>query len=124
MLYLSHAAPARSVLAYLPGTRRSAVRMCGAAVGSDSDSGRYVATSTDDVFFVSPLPSQRRRGRSRCGTPPPTTAASSRSGSWSTRSIYSPSAHGASTAARRPSLTTRCRGRVPWWAKRAARRRV
>lgn len=62
MLYLSHAAPARSVLAYLPGTRRSAVRMCGAAVGSDSDSGRYVATSTDDVFFVSPLPGAEEAG--------------------------------------------------------------
>jgi hypothetical protein len=62
MLYLFHAAPTRSVLAYLPGTRRSAIRMCGAAVGSDSDSGRYVATSADDIFFVSPLPGAEEPG--------------------------------------------------------------
>ena len=62
MLYLFHPAPARRALGYLPGTRRSAVRMCGAAVGSDSDGGRYVATSTDDIFFVSPLPGAEEAG--------------------------------------------------------------
>ena len=51
MLYLFQ--PARSALGYLPGTRRSAVRMCGAAVGSDSDGGRYV---------VSPLPGAEEAG--------------------------------------------------------------
>jgi len=54
MLFLSHGAPARNVL---PGTRRSAIRMCGAAaVGSDSDaSGRYIASPLPGAEEAGPL---------------------------------------------------------------------
>ena len=54
MLFLSHGAPARNVL---PGTRRSAIRMCGAAaVGSDSDaSGRYIALPLPGAEEAGPL---------------------------------------------------------------------
>ena len=65
MLFLSHGASAsvvsclpgaRSVLAYLPGTRRSTVRMCGAAVGSDSDGSRpYVASTLPGAEPAAPL---------------------------------------------------------------------